>query len=366
MQQPLTSRFAAAALVYLALALILPSFVQASGNALDASLRTSCNRITVNSASEIGANVAGSQFSYFAELPTVPGYLFDGYLIVGNSALNLSYSVAGGPYSGTPTVSNPFGYLLEASPITVDSASPALYRKASGSGFNRDSTMGFTVEWYASKHPDTCDTYVGHFKLYKGPNNPTGTMSGLSVAYFADWNIPSDTGFNNTAGFDATRMAVWQKGQYVSPNSLRYGVMGAYRNDGNDIVGGWAVENAVYIAPEGTWENDSLWNLMQDVAANQFRVYSGAATDLNSGVLVYSNASINGSANDTLQFAVVIAGTLSGGENNMRLALDKGREWICAHGLLPNAEICGCNGQCGDADGSGTLTVSDQIGRAHV
>ncbi|MGB5138330.1 MAG: hypothetical protein WBP29_07330, partial [Candidatus Zixiibacteriota bacterium] len=55
----------------------------------DQYIRTSCNRIAVNQASEIANAVVGRQFSYFAD---ATDYMFDGFLILGNSATNLTYS----------------------------------------------------------------------------------------------------------------------------------------------------------------------------------------------------------------------------------------------------------------------------------
>ena len=97
----------------------------------DQYIRTSCNRIAVNQASEIANATVGRQFSYFAD---GSDYMYDGFLILGNSATNLTYSTfAGAGGTGLPSVTNPYGFLYAASAATsYDSTSNATYRFASG------------------------------------------------------------------------------------------------------------------------------------------------------------------------------------------------------------------------------------------
>ncbi|MGB5107489.1 MAG: dockerin type I repeat-containing protein [Candidatus Zixiibacteriota bacterium] len=325
----------------------------------NSALRTAANRLNVNQASQLANNTPGSMFSYF-DNPNPPiDYLYEGHLILGNDALNLSYSVFGGV--GAPTASNPYGYTYAASPgMVIDSTSSASFRKATGKGVNRDTTLGFDVTWYASKHPDSADFYVGDFKVYKGSKNPTGTVSNLRVAFYTDWDVPADTGSDNDAGSDAGRSMVWQRGSITAPNDLRYGATAAYRNDGTDIIGGWVLDNPTYIYPDNGYDNDSLWNITSLLTQGQYRLYTGVEEDLSGGVLIYRGASVNGSANDTLKFAVVIAGTRNGGISGLNSAVDKAQNWICEHGIAPGADICSACA-CGDADNTGIITISDAV-----
>ena len=322
----------------------------------NSALRTATNRLNVNQASQVSANIAGRMFSYFAD---TSDYLYEGHLILGNSAVNMSYSVFGGV--GAPSASNPYGYTYAASPaMVIDSTGSASFRKATGKGVNRDTTLGFDVTWYASKHPDSADFYVGDFKVYKGSKNPAGSVGSLKVAFYTDWDVPADTGSDNTAGSDATRSMVWQRGSLAAPNDLRYGATAAYRNDGTDIIGGWVLDNPTYIYPDNGYDNDSLWNITQILAQGQYRLWTGAAEDLSGGVLIYRNATVNGATNDTLKFVVVIAGTRNGGVAGLNTAVDKAQAWICAHNLAPGADICSACA-CGDADNNGIITISDAV-----
>ncbi len=320
----------------------------------NSALRTNINKMNVNQASQISANIAGSMFSYFAD---TTDYLYEGHLVIGNDVLNLSYSIFGG--SGAPSLSNPYGYTYAATAtMPIDSTTFGTYRVATGKGVNRDTTIGFDVKWYSSKHPDSGDFYVGQFKVYKGAKNPAGTISNVSLAYYTDWDVPDDSS-QNDAGFDASRAAVWQKGNWSVADANRYGATAAYRDDGNDIVGGWVLDNPTYIYPDVGYDNDSLWAIMETLTQGTYRI-TDSLDDLSGGILIHRDLSINGAANDTAKFVVVIAGTRTGGLSGLNLALDKAKAFICGLDLAPGADICS-SCLCGDANGSGSINISDAV-----
>ncbi len=322
----------------------------------NASIRTATNRLCFNQASESADSVAGHRFSYFAD---TSNYLFDGYLILGNDALNLSYSVYDGPFEAVPSPSNPFGYTYAATPEMVcDSTSYTSFRKATGRGVNRDTTIGFTVDWYAPKHADSSDFYVGQFKVYKGSKNPTGSITNLSLAYYTDWDVPSDTNTKNTAGFDATRSFIWTRGSWSSANLSRYAATAAYRNDGNPVIGGWLLDHPTYVYPNLGFENDSLWSIMESLVQGTYRIYTGDPIDVGGGMLIYRDATINGAAHDTLRFVVVLAATRNGGYSGLVSAVEKAQDWLCNHDLARGADICPAI-VCGDANGSGSVGLAD-------
>ncbi len=333
---------------------------------VDQAIRTSCNRIMVNQASEIADNVDGRRFSYFAD---ASDYLYDGFLILGNSAANLTYSTYGGAGSvGLPTVSNPYGFLYAATATTAyDSTSNATYRFASGQGYNRDSTIQFRANYYAPKSPALCNFYVLVFTLKKGPKNPSGTISNLTVGYYADWDIPADTGSDNRAAADASRHMLYQVGSdFTAPNDneTRFGALGGLRDDGSDsnVVGGMVVQNPTYIYPEVGWENDSLWNRMEGISYNEFEISanaypSGPVEDLSMALVLAKKRVINGATNDSLKYAVVVAGTPSGGSvANLQTVMDDAYNFICTNNLI-TCSVCAC----GDADNNGIITISDAV-----
>jgi len=244
--------------------------------------------------------------------------------------------------------------------MTVDSTGSASFRTATGKGYNRDSTLEYSATWYAPKHPDTSDVYIGQFSLYKGPKNPSGTVSGLAVGYYVDWDVPSDTGSDNTAGTDAGRALVYQKGLYSPPNENRWGGHSAYRDDGDPIVGGFVLDNPTYIYPNSGFENDTLWNWITSTGTGDYFA-SDSTDDLSASILIYKGASINGSNNDSLNFCVILAGqrdaaTVAG----LQAAVDKGIAFMCAHNLCPGAAACqDC--KCGDADCNGAWSIGDAV-----
>ncbi len=340
---------------------------------VDLDIRTSCARMNVNQASQIGANIDGKRFSYFADLPsTQQGYLYDGFLILGNSATNLTHSTyrdIGGTGITEPSASNPFGFLYAATAsMTADSSLP-LERRASGKGYNRDSTLQFDVRWFAPKIPDSCNFFVGVFDIYKGPK--PGTVSSLTVAYYADWDVPSDTGSDNYSGVDGAKYMVYQRGGYpggAANNISRFAGMGGGR-EGGKIVGGFVVDNPTYIYPSVGWENDTLWNRLSGLAQDQYQIApgfpdpgvgTGPADDLSSVLVLARNQTVG--TNDTVSVAVVVAGQPVGGTlAGLKTAIDQGYKFICTRGLLPaTADICK-NCKCGDADNNGIWTISDAV-----
>ncbi len=196
-------------------------------------------------------------------LPISRSRIYDGSLVLGNSAASLSWLIFEGG-GNLPTVSNPFGYLYAKTSTSHDSTSNSAYRFASGKGANRDSTLGFDVTYYAPKHPDSSTFIVASFSLYKGTKNPTGSVTGLTVAYAADMDVKDDSS-DNVGGFDATRQTIYQRGRYA-PNDLRFAGIRGVRKTNTAITGGFAWENDVTVYPLGGYENDTLWNKLQAVA----------------------------------------------------------------------------------------------------
>lgn len=327
-------------------------------------LRTACLRMDVYPTSQISRNVPGYAFSYFGDSND---YIYDGYLILGNSAANLSYSTSL-QGTGIPTPSNPFGYLHpDAIAMTIDSVSYASHRVAAGKGYNRDSTIMFDVRWFAAKHPDTCNSMVAEFKIYKGPNG--GAVNGLTIAYYVDFDVPADSFSRNYSGVDPPRSMVYQRGASTdgpNNNASRYAAMGglSFRQQ---IIGGFVLPASIYIYPEaGVFENDSIWNRMSILQNGQYSIApgfadpgagTGPAADLVSVLVLDRNRTVTSS--DTLYYGVVLAGQSDGGTLiNLKNAIDKGYFFAASHGLVPGAFV---DCLCGDANNSGNFTISDVV-----
>lgn len=197
------------------------------------------------------------------------------------------------------------------------------------------------------------DFIVARFKLYAGPKF-TSTISNLSVGYYIDWDIPSDTGSENNSVVDASRSAVIQRGAYTAPNVNKWGALAAARGDGNPIIGGFVVDNPTYIYPSVGWHTDSLWKYTQLLLPGEYKASPVTNEDLSSLVLMFRGATLG--ANDTLEACVILAGeddatTVSGVQG----ALD------AAYTFMSQNEICGTPCMCGDADSNGSITISDAV-----
>ncbi|MGB5105426.1 MAG: dockerin type I repeat-containing protein [Candidatus Zixiibacteriota bacterium] len=317
----------------------------------DQAIRTSLVRMNVNQAGRNSHQETGRMFFSFND-GLEPFY--DGSLVLGNSAASLSWLIFEGG-GNVPSASNPFGYLYALSNTTYDSTGNANYRFASGKGTNRDSTLGFSVTYYAPKHPDSSTFIAAVYKLYKGAKNPSGSVTNLTVAYAADIDVPDDSS-DNIGGADASRQTIYQKGRYA-PDDLRFaGVRGVIKN-GSPVTGGFNWENDVTVYPLGGFENDTLWNKLQAVTGYSV---TDSTEDLNSVLTVARGITINGSANDTLDFAILFVGT-DGIQSlaNFQTQLDKAMAWVCGH-VYAGADAC-ANCACGDADNTGIITISDAV-----
>ncbi len=345
-------------------------------------IRTNLVRMNVNQASEIADAKPLASFSFFSDSSD---YIADGFLILGTGKDSLTYSTfGGGGGTGAPTASNPYGYLYAATDSMIydaDSTGLIGVRHASGKGYNRDSTLEFISDVYAPKHPDSALFMILRYYIYKGPKNPTGTVSNLSVGYYVDIDIPGDTGVNNLAGFDTTlspnatrRNILYQRGTMpASPdnNHNRYLGIGGRTHQGFPPLGGFVVPNPTYIHPEAGWENDSLWKYLQAVTApvgiggGDYDIFPphtdpGGSTgeDLSANLLLLRGATVRGdtagTGPDTLKVAVIIGGTPSTGNfAQLTATFDRAYKFMRLNKLM----YC----RCGDADGNTSLNISDAV-----
>lgn len=320
------------------------------------SIRTATSHAYVQQVSRMGGggDPTSPTFTWFADASS---YLLDASLIMGNGADNLSWQIFEGGSGAGPSPTNPYGYLHALSNTTIDSTTSPSFSIASGVGCNRDSTVAFEVRWYAPKHNDSADFYIAHFDMYPGPKAPGATITNMTVAYAADWDIPTDSAgsFSNTAGFDVDRQLVYQRGARTAPNTNRYGGIAARRDDESPIPGGWTWSNSRSVYPVGGFENDTLWHNMQDVVA--FSTID-STVDQNCVLVIAKGATIGPS--NHLKFSIIFAGQYktTGSLAGLQSAVDKARKFICAHAIICE-DFCT---KCGDVDGSGIVNISDVVG----
>ncbi len=340
----------------------------------DAAIRTAANRLNVAQDSRVGDQEPGAQFSWFSD---GSNYLYDGSLILGYNANNMFTDIFY-QLGDTAADDNPLRELRALSHTSYDSTSFP-YRYAEGYGCTADSTVSFRAQFYASKHPDSANFYVGRYSLYAGPNTAVGTpVTGLIVGYATDWDIPSDSGSDNYGHVDSSMQMVYQQGALLgSPdhNETRFGGIAYRGNDDSDTLalGGWYWLNSHYVYPDpatnatGGYSADSLYKYMTTVNTWGPQPFAGivdSVDDLNSIIAISKNATLtwSGSDADSMIFYIIFAASNDGADksvSNLKDGVKKGEKFICTY-INPDGPFClAC--YCGDADGNGIVNISDAV-----
>jgi hypothetical protein len=328
----------------------------------DVSLRTANNRMVVNQVGQAADNTLGSSFTYFVD--NTEDFIKDASLIMGNSAQNLSWRIFESG-QGDPTPGNNFGWLYALSNTDADSTTFPSYRVAWGKGTNRDSTVGYDVKWYAPKHADSADFYVGHFEVYKG-TKWTSNVTNLGIAFACDWDVPADSSSSdNSVGTDPARQMIYLQGTgtglpgttYI-PRDKGYGALAAYREDGVPIAGGFAWGNKEQVYPNRGYHVDSVWKYMQLMPG--YTSLRDTTTDQSIVMVVAKNYTVTSTSR--LVFDVVLAAQRAqynpNGLAGLNLAVDKAKKFICTH--LGVTSLCICT-DCGDANNDGEIDISDAV-----
>ena len=333
----------------------------------DVAIRTANNKMLVNQAGQAASDYTGSSFSYF--VTGGEDFITDASLIMGNSVDNLSWLIFKNG-QGEPTDANNFGRLYALSNTTYDTTTFQSYRVAYGKGTNRDSTVGFDVNWYAAKFVDSADFYVGHFEVYKGKNNPTGTVPGLDIAFGCDWDVPSDTSSDNSIGYDSLRQMIYLQGEYSAAREFGYAASAAYLEktvspDSADadetlqpIAGGFAWGNQQQVYGQQGYVVDSVWKYMQAVDSphpySSLWLTGDSIGDMSIVMVVAKNYTVTPTSR--LKFDIVLAAkraqTNLDGLAGLNLAVDQARA------LISNRGRCSA---CGDANSDGSVDISDVV-----
>jgi hypothetical protein len=316
-------------------------------------IHTAKSRLMVSQAGQAADDIVGSSFSFFAA--DGEDFITDASLILGNSRDNLSWLIFNS-VQGAPTVANPFGLLYALSNMTVDSTTfPGNfgYTVAYGRGTNRDSTVGFDVRWYAPHHPDSADFYIGHFEVYKGMNNPTGTVTGLDIAFGCDWDVPSDTNSDNAIGTDPARQMIYLQGEYSTARRQGFAASAAYREDGVPIPGGFAWGNQQQVYSQGGYMVDSVWKYME-LTNSYTSPWNDSIGDMSIVMVIAKNYTVTPTSR--LKFDVVLAAKRAednpAGLPGLNLAVDKAKDFIIKY------ERCT---SCGDCNSDGSIDISDVV-----
>jgi hypothetical protein len=321
-------------------------------------IHTAKTSLAVNQTGQIGDQVSGSSFTYYAN-PT-KDYLRDASLILGNAADNLSWGI----YRKTqpaPSPANPYGPMLPMSDLTIDSTSNSKYRVAFGKGTNRDSTIGFDVAYYAPKEIYYGDFYIAEFKIYKGIKDSLGAYYPLMIAFAADWDIPSDSARNNSGGCENWQ-TLYQRGETSAVMQQQFGAVTAYREKDyfhyeDPIQGGFFWDNLTHVYPFSGFQADSIWKYTTQ--ANGFACPT-PITDLSSVLVIGTNLRIDGAAHDTLEFYLLLSGQLNGSPKGLQNTIHHALVFFCTFIRELSCPIFDCI-DCGNANGDGSLDVADVV-----
>jgi len=320
-------------------------------------LRTAALKLAVNQTSRVAAQQTGLGFKYFADGGDT-SYMFDGSLIIGTSADDLSMAIfSDSTGHGDPAI----GRLYSLSNMTFDTLpiyGGTGYRHAFGVGCNRDSSIAFDVDFYAPRHVDSSNFIVARFALYAGPKDPNATVSDVTIAYAVDWNTP-DVGDSNVGGFDDTLQMVYQKSVHGVDNT-RYGAILGIRDNGLPLDGGMVLDNAHWVDRLHGFVHDTLWEKIQSTSG--YSIVPDSA-NLNS-ILVFSKTTqIRPKVQGATIIYVILASTPrnSDGLSSLKSERTKARSFLCNY-LSPSAVVCPitCN-TCGDANSDGIYDISDVV-----
>jgi hypothetical protein len=320
-------------------------------------IRTCCNRLNVQQVGRVAVQDSLAGFTWFADSSA---FLFDGSLILGTSRDNLNFDIFHELLETGPG-DNPFKPLYALSDVDYDSSTYLEYRIATGVGCTHDSTIEYTFTCWAAKHPGYGDFYTLKFDIYPG-SSFTDPISDLVIAYACDWNVPSDTDYDNSGGVLEDQQTLYQRGQYPGGEYEDfYGALVYLGGSGGRLEadGGFVWENDVFVYPDDGYHVDSLWKYLR---ATTGWSATDSIEDLSS-ILVVDGDAVLGTKDDTISFYIDLGayrGERAKQPDWLLRLMARIVCWICDYVNIPF--ICP-GGACrpGECDGNGIYNVSDCV-----
>ncbi|MFH1686334.1 MAG: hypothetical protein ABIE70_02280 [bacterium] len=209
--------------------------------------------------------------------------------------------------------------------------------------FTRDTSI--MIEQYIFA-PTDVDNPQFMVQAAKFTNLTASTITGLAIGEAIDWDIPSDSASWNNDGFDFGRQLMYQVGgeydavSQCQANDRRYGglaVKDVLVNGASKAPWGlYCMDNATQVYPLGHFDEDSLWNHMEDFAG-----YTSADSTDNDLHMVVTFG--DGGADSRVDLApgdeyIVVTVMVTGkdGEADFLAAVDEGLAWAdCLFGGGP-------------------------------
>jgi hypothetical protein len=266
-------------------------------------------------------------------------YLYDGSPVVGyvkgNDTL-CNFSI----YNTTYVKKDGFVPIGDYTP-TTDMGEYEVFE--SGPFVTHDSQVVVEKTWYAPKSAgDSCSFIIERITVY----GRTGTVSGVRVGEAVDFDIPSDSGADNSSGFDApTRWLIYQQGaeydavnDYECENNKRFGgisFLEGYRNDTlykTGPFGAYTASNGLYVHPTSGFVPEELY---ANMAQSGYMIYSNVDSpyvDLHTVMTFDTGLTV--SPTTVYKYYVGIITHWNGDLNSFKAEVDASRQWYENHGKV--------------------------------
>ncbi len=328
------------------------------------SVATSCKRLAINNFGGSGLNTQGEGLNYLDDCDTFTyetypySYLFTGYPLVGRIEANDTLLFKGS--SQNWLADDGFRPIAE---MTVDSISDPTMMIAASEFVTADSSVGCILSYYAPSDPDTCEGIIQHFRFY---NNTDATLNNVALGCFFDWDVPSDSGSDNTSSFSTSDNLIYQQGYEY--DGLTSGDCGQYEDDrfagvmplGQTVKNAMTLDNATWVYSSGPFGLDAplpagpVYELMN--GEEGFSLYStgnpdSIATDL-STLITFGIYNIL--VSDTIEIYQVLA-TGKEGQSDFFDDMHNLVEWA---GRWVDYSCCDMPG---DANNDATFNIGDAV-----
>lgn len=236
-------------------------------------LETTCKRLLVNNMGQLSNYTSNASMDYIDDPDDCADiYLYDGSPLI-------CREIDGEPQCFFTVYYNNYDSdhaLRQTTNVMVDSIGSVSYTRAWTEFLTADSAIGLRAEYFAPKHPDSCEFIIHRLSFW---NRTPATLTDVAVGEYLDWDIPNYDSIHspiaNESGFDATRELIYQYTCYMDEcdtlvQAHRAGGVAQYMAD-RAFKNYITIENDVYIHSSGPFGNeaplpdDTMYGLMTGV-----------------------------------------------------------------------------------------------------
>ena len=276
--------------------------------------------------------------------------------------------------------------------LIVDSSNPDYQYAYTGPYVTPDTLLGVESWYWAPLDIDSSDFIIQKIKVI---NKSAVAINDIYVGQFMDWDIPSDSSYENGSDYDASRNLIYMFGAEYGPDTGIY----AEGSRGNDCVladqrtGGLAfykgfkfpaassadtftafqgavtLTNHDWTNPTGNFIPGQLWKKLQGFSGYQPwqsthpEMEDSLYRDLTM-VTVYGRYNLE--SYQSLGFIKILATGNSGAED-LKATIDKARQWIANHsGLIQRFSCCVVAGDANHDGKASLLDVSRFLNRIYL